>query len=172
LVLSVLRSSPHSITIDRCAQPLDVNWLHAHYYTHFVPFMSFQAPASILPAYSGPVIHTAISEVIDPAIIGLQSCIDILLDVLQTRAALALLLYPRDVLLRHCVPCAHVFLHAVCEALLFARRERGAGFRDAALEAVLVQLFDEEARILHGGFLLDLAHDLHLAAKCVSIRSW
>jgi hypothetical protein len=93
------------------------------------------------------------------------------LDVLQTRATLALSLYSRNILLRHCVPCAHVLLHAVCEARLFALGERGAGFRDAALEAVFVQLFDEETRVLHGGFLLDLAHDLHLTVECISIQS-
>jgi hypothetical protein len=78
---------------------------------------------------------------------------------------LTLPLYPRHVLLRHGIPRTHVLLHAAREARLLALGQRGVGFRHAALETVLVQLLDEQARILHRSFLLDLAHDLRFAAN-------
>jgi hypothetical protein len=44
------------------------------------------------------------------------------------------------------VPGAHVLLHAVLEAALFAAGERGAGLDDAALEAVLVEFLESLVR--------------------------
>lgn len=48
-----------------------------------------------------------------------------------------------QILPRHRVPRRHVLLHAVGIAGLLARGEGGAGFRDAALEAVLVEFLPE-----------------------------
>jgi hypothetical protein len=92
------------------------------------------------------------------------------LDILYPRTRLTLPLYSRNVLLRHCVPRAHVFLHAAGKARLFALGQRGAGLGDAALKAVFVQLLDEQASILHGSFLLDLAHDLGFASEVISLH--
>ena len=84
--------------------------------------------------------------------------------VLQRAGCLRLLLYPSDVLLRHGVPCAHVFLHACFEACFFAFGESAAGFGNAVFETVFIQLFDEHACIGHGALLLDLAHYLGFPA--------
>lgn len=59
----------------------------------------------------------------------------------------ALLLYPRNILLANGVPRAHVFLHAVLEAALFAAGERGARLGDAALEAVFVEFLNQMSEI-------------------------
>ena len=48
-------------------------------------------------------------------------------------------LYPADVLLADCVPCAHVLFHACAHAALLASREGGTRLGDAALEAVLIE---------------------------------
>ena len=60
-------------------------------------------------------------------------------NVLQSRSTLALPLYPCDILLRYGVPRTHVFLHAAREARFFAFGQRGVGFGDAALEAMLIE---------------------------------
>lgn len=62
------------------------------------------------------------------------------LQVLYSVASLRTLpLYPADVLLADCVPCAHVFFHACREAVFFAFGEGCAGLGNAALEAVFVE---------------------------------
>lgn len=110
-------------------------------------------------------------------------------------------LYPADILLADCVPCAHVLFHACREAVFFAFGEGRAGLGDAALKAVLVEFLrvrqpgcmpgsnqqkracsshvwthlDQHARILHGGLLLHLAHDRRLGvagAKRIHGRNW
>jgi hypothetical protein len=53
------------------------------------------------------------------------------------------LLHMRQVLPASGVPRRHVLLHAVGVAGRFAGRERGAGGRDAAVEAVLVEFLGE-----------------------------
>ena len=99
--------------------------------------------------------------------------------VIEACSGLALLLYPRNVGLGDGVPCGHVLFHAGGEACLLALGERRAGLGDTALEAVLVEFLqnsvrwiilqlsngthlDQHARVLHGGFLLHLAHNLRL----------
>jgi hypothetical protein len=77
----------------------------------------------------------------------------------------------------------HVLLHTRFEAGFFAAREGSSGFGDATLEAVFIEFLasllvrdaslggecrvlmgwtylDQHARILHGSFLLYLAHNL------------
>jgi hypothetical protein len=56
----------------------------------------------------------------------------------STRSRTRLPLYPADVLPAHGVPGREVLLHALRYAAFIAARQRAAGFRDAAFEAVFV----------------------------------
>jgi hypothetical protein len=100
----------------------------------------------------------------------------------RTTLLLLFLLYPRHIGLADGVPGLHIFLHTRRQARFLAFGQGGSGFGDAAFEAVFVKFLlqntisqsyhavlggsqiylDKHARILHGSFLLYLAHDLSL----------
>lgn len=91
--------------------------------------------------------------------------------ILQNATGASLLLYPRDVRLGHTVPGGHVLLHALGVARGLARRERRGGFRDAALEAVLVQLLDELSGVCDGGSV-DVAVRIYGRRYKVLVEEW